>query len=231
MLNRLGHWFGNGWLGIAELLMTAFCVFLSLSVHEFFHGYMAYKLGDHTAKSMGRLNLSPLSHLDPIGAICLFLFGFGWARPVPVNPNNFRLGKRKSGMVLTSLAGPISNLILAFFAVLLLHFCYAFLPETGSIGQKIYTVVFNILYTLIFMNVGLMVFNFIPVPPLDGSKILNAILPPRLYFKIMEYERYGFIALLIIINLPIFSRILNGISSLIISGLFWLVELIPFLRI
>ncbi len=99
MFGRIGHWFSNGWMGIAELLMTAFCVFLSLSIHEFAHGLVAYKLGDNTAKSMGRLNLSPMSHLDPIGALCLFLFGFGWARPVPVNPGNFKFGKRKSGMV------------------------------------------------------------------------------------------------------------------------------------
>lgn len=228
-MDRLGRWFGNGWFGIAELLMTAFCVFFSLSVHEFFHGYVAYKLGDSTAKSMGRLNLSPLSHLDPIGAICLFLFGFGWARPVPINPNNFAYGKQKSGMVWTSLAGPISNLVLAFLSVLALRILYSFSPKTGDIGGTICSVVISLLYILMFMNVGLAVFNLIPIPPLDGSKILNAVLPPRLYFKIMQYEQFGFIALLLIINLPIFSRILNGISNLIISAFFWVVELIPFL--
>ncbi len=228
-MDRLVRWFSNGWLGIAELLMTALCVFFSLSVHEFFHGYVAYRLGDSTAKSMGRLNLSPLSHIDPIGAICLFLFGFGWARPVPINPNNFAYGKQKSGMVWTSLAGPISNLVVAFLSVLVLHIFYAFFPKTGGIVETIGSVIVTLLYTLVFMNVGLAVFNLIPVPPLDGSKILSAVLPPRLYFKIMQYEQFGFIALLLIINLPIFSRILNGISNLIISAFFWVVELIPFL--
>lgn len=229
MLNRIERWFGNGWIGIAELLMTAFCVFFSLSVHEFFHGFVAYKLGDTTAKSMGRLNLSPMSHIDPIGAMCLFFFGFGWARPVPVNPNNFAYGKRKSGMVWTSLAGPLSNLAVAFLSVLLLHIFYALSPRVGGMGVTVQSVVITMLYTLIFMNVGLAVFNLIPVPPLDGSKILNAVLPPRLYFKIMQYEQYGFIALLIIINLPIFNRILNGISNFIITAFFWVIELIPFL--
>lgn len=231
MFGRMERWFGNGWFGIAELLITAFCVFFSLSVHEFFHGFAAYKLGDSTAKSMGRLNISPFSHLDPIGAICLFLFGFGWAKPVPVNPNNFAYGKQKSGMVWTSLAGPLSNLVVAFLAVLFLHICYAFSPVILGVSEAIYSVIVNILYTLIFMNVGLAVFNFIPIPPLDGSKILNAVLPPRLYFKIMQYEQYGFIILLLIINLPIFSSILNGVSDLIISAFFWIVELIPFLKI
>lgn len=229
MLSRITHWFGNGWMGIAELLMTALCVFLSLSIHEFSHGLMAYKLGDNTAKSMGRLNLSPMSHLDPIGAICLFLFGFGWARPVPVNPLNFAPQKRKSGMVWTSLAGPLSNLITAFLAVLILNIIYHFVPSEEGIGATIFSVVVTLLYTLIFMNVGLAVFNFIPIPPLDGSKILSAVLPPRTYFKLMQYERYGFIILLLAINLPIFSRILNFISDWIVGAFFWIVGLIPFL--
>ena len=229
MLSRITHWFGNGWMGIAELLMTALCVFLSLSIHEFSHGLMAYKLGDNTAKSMGRLNLSPMSHLDPIGAICLFLFGFGWARPVPVNPLNFAPQKRKSGMVWTSLAGPLSNLITAFLAVLILNIIYHFVPSEEGIGATVFSVVVTLLYTLIFMNVGLAVFNFIPIPPLDGSKILSAVLPPRTYFKLMQYERYGFIILLLAINLPIFSRILNFISDWIVGAFFWIVGLIPFL--
>lgn len=228
-MSRIHRWFGNGWMGIAELLLTAFCVFLSLSIHEFAHGYAAYKLGDDTAKNMGRLNLSPMSHLDPIGAICLFLFGFGWAKPVPVNPNNFAYGKRKSGMVWTSLAGPASNLVTAFLATFLLYVLDAFFPTDGGFGTTVASVVVTLLYTLIFMNVGLAVFNFIPIPPLDGSKILNAVLPPRIYFKIMQYEQFGFIALLLIINLPIFSNILNGISNWIVSIFFWIMDLIPFL--
>ncbi len=227
MFSRIQHWFGNGWIGIAELLMTAFCVFLSLSIHEFAHGWAAYRLGDDTAKSMGRLNLSPLSHIDPIGAICLFLFGFGWARPVPVNPGNFKIGKRKSGMVLTSLAGPVSNLIVAFIAVFLLNLLYL-IPIGNEVMATVMSVIATMMYILISMNIGLAVFNFIPIPPLDGSKILSAVLPPRLYFKLMQYEQYGFIALIIIINLPIFSILLNTVSNWILTFYFWIIGLIPF---
>lgn len=230
MAGRIQRWFGNGWIGIAELFMTALCVFFSLSIHEFAHGFAAHRLGDDTAKNMGRLNLSPLSHLDPIGAICLFLFGFGWARPVPVNPGNFPFKKRKMGMVITSLAGPLSNLLTAFFAVLLLRVIDAFYPQSAPMFVNTFlSVVVSLLYVLISMNIGLAVFNFIPIPPLDGSKILNAVLPPRIYFKIMQYEQYGFIVLLILINTPIFSRILNTVSSLILTFYFWVIGLIPFL--
>ena len=176
---------------------------------------------------MGRLNLKPLSHLDPIGAICLFLFGFGWARPVPVNPGNFKIGKRKSGMVWTSLAGPVSNLLVAFVAVFLLNLIYL-IPVGNELSGTILSVIATMMYILISMNIGLAVFNFIPIPPLDGSKILSAILPPRIYFNLMQYERYGFIALLIIINLPIFSNILNTVSNLILSFYLWIIGLIPF---
>jgi Zn-dependent protease len=228
MIGRLQGWFGNGWVGIAELLITAFCVFLSLSIHEFSHGFAAYKFGDDTAKRMGRLNINPLSHLDPVGALCLFFFGFGWAKPVPVNPLNLPYGKRKSRMALISFAGPLSNLLTAFLAVVFLHLIYALLPLISGIGITVFSVVETLLYTLIYINVGLAVFNFIPVPPLDGSKILNAVLPPRIYFKIMEFEQYGFIILLLIINIPFFTRLLYAISNLIISVFFWLVELVPF---
>ncbi len=227
MFDRIHQWFGRGWIGIAELLMTAFCVFLSLSIHEFAHGYVAYRLGDNTAKAMGRLNLSPMSHLDPIGAICLFLFGFGWAKPVPVNAGNFKIGKRKSGMVWTSLAGPVSNLLVAFVAVFILHVLYM-IPASGETAATVLSVVVTMMYVLISMNIGLAVFNFIPIPPLDGSKILSAVLPPRIYFKLMQYEQYGFIALIILINLPIFSIILNTLSGWILRFYFWIIGLIPF---
>ncbi len=227
MFSRIQQWFGRGWIGIAELLMTAFCVFLSLSIHEFAHGFAAYKLGDNTAKSMGRLNLSPMSHLDPIGAVCLFLFGFGWAKPVPVNPGNFKIGKRKSGMVWTSLAGPVSNLLVAFVAVFMLNLIYL-IPVNSEVMGTVLSVVATMMYILISMNIGLAVFNFIPIPPLDGSKILSAVLPPRIYFRLMQYEQYGFIALIILINLPIFSMFLNTVSNWILSFYFWITGLIPF---
>ena len=228
MISRLQSWFSNGWVGIINLLITVLCVFLSLSIHEFFHGYAAYKLGDDTAKNMGRLNLSPKSHLDPIGAICLFLFGFGWANPVPVNPGNFKPGKRKSGMVITSLAGPVSNLLLSFVSLFLLYIVYEFFPVINSLTSSVYTVVESILLSLVYMNIGLAIFNLLPVPPLDGSKILSAVLPARIYFKIMQYEQYGFIILLILLNLPIFSNLLSFLQQGILRGFIRIIELLPF---
>jgi len=200
---------------VLSLLMLLFCVLLSLTVHELFHGLAALWMGDKTAKSSGRLTLNPLHHLEPMGALCLFLFGFGWARPVPVNPWNFK--RKKAGMVLTSLAGPLSNFVLAFLAqvgiVLLLHLRFTH----EGFGFSLATVCLIICQYLVAINLGLGLFNLIPIPPLDGSKILNAVLPARWYFKIMEWERYGFIFLIILINLPFFNTFLYVCEDAILS--------------
>ncbi len=193
---------------VTYILITAFCVLLSLSIHELSHGLAAYAVGDNTAKYSGRLSLNPFAHLDPFGALCLFLFGFGWAKPVPVNPWNFR--NKKGGMIFTSLAGPLSNFILAFiamiFSVILGRMSFA--SPTG-IGFTLASVFYTIADYLVVINLGLGIFNLIPIPPLDGSKVLTAILPQNLYFKLMDYERYGFIILLILINLPGFNTFLG----------------------
>lgn len=195
---------------LLRVLILVFCVFLSLSVHEMSHGIGAYLMGDKTAKYDGRISMNPLRHLDPFGALCLFVFGFGWAKPVMVNPYNFK--NKKAGMVLTSVAGPLSNFIFAFIALVGMTVIYRV-----GITNDIAMVCFIICSYLVSLNIGLGVFNLIPIPPLDGSKILNAILPQRIYFKIMEYERYGFIILLILLNTPIFDRFLGGVSGAIIS--------------
>lgn len=226
MFSRMQQWFGNGWLGILDLLITALCVFLSLSVHEFAHGLAAYKMGDDTASLSGRLSLNPLRHLDPIGALCLFFFGFGWARPVPVNPMRFQ--KKKAGMVITSLAGPFSNFILAFLSVFFMRLL-KFAPTQGIFGQVAYLCLI-LTQNLAIMNISLALFNLIPIPPLDGSKVLNAILPARIYFKIMQYERYGFIVLILLINIPIVMRLLNFCVIWIYNIYNLVFSLIPFLR-
>ncbi len=189
------------------ILIMMFCVFLSLSVHEMSHGFAAYLIGDKTAKYSGRLSINPLSHLDPFGALCLLLFGFGWAKPVPVNPWNFK--NKKLGMAFTALAGPLSNFILAFIACLLT----VFLPASNGILGLISV----ICYYLVIYNIGLGLFNLIPIPPLDGSKILGAILPQKTYFTLMQYEQYGFIVLIILINLPFFNVLLGSARSAILS--------------
>lgn len=185
------------------ILISVFCVLFSLSLHELGHGLAAYIMGDNTAKGRGRLTLNPLDHLDPIGAICLFLFGFGWAKPVPINPYNFK--NQKGGMVLTSLAGPFMNLILAFFAMIGVTLLQKMTFVSAGLGFDIA----QVCYYLTVINIGLAVFNLIPVPPLDGSKVLSAVLPTNLYFKYMQYERFGFIILIILINLPFFSSFLG----------------------
>lgn len=197
------------------ILITLFCVLLSLTVHEVGHGFAAYLMGDRTAKYSGRLSMNPLRHFDPIGGLCLFLFGFGWAKPVPVNPYNFN--NQKAGMVLTSLAGPLTNFIMAFIAQVIVT-----LLQSIGIGNDVLYVIYMICYYLIIINLGLGLFNLIPVPPLDGSKILSAVLPTDLYFKYMQYERFGFIVLILLINFGPFNRILN----LLMNGVMWIYDLV-----
>ncbi|MDR0468851.1 MAG: site-2 protease family protein [Peptococcaceae bacterium] len=186
-------------------------IVISLTVHEFCHAYAAYKLGDYTARNLGRLTLNPLAHLDPIGFICLVLFHFGWAKPVPVNPYNFRAVDYKTGMLLTALAGPMSNILLCF----LFTGIYSFMPM-----RILYAIpwVNGILQYLFMINASLAFFNLIPVPPLDGSKILAGILPDRMSYAIQVLEQYGsiFLMLLLISSLP--SMIISPLSNGLIRG-------------
>lgn len=162
---------------------------LAITVHEYAHGRTAYHFGDATAKYYGRLTLNPLRHLDPLGTIALFLFGFGWARPVPINPYNFR--DYRSGMFWVSFAGPLANFALALFGLFLLHIPLKYGYYWGPYLQFIdILVVFNIL---------LGVFNLIPVPPLDGSKILTALIPERAAAVFRQIEPYAPVLLMIMI--------------------------------
>ena len=175
-------------MDIAQLLLSALAALVALTIHEFAHGYVAYKLGDDTAKSLGRLSLNPIKHLDLFGALCMVLFHFGWAKPVPINPRNFK--KPRRGFALTACAGPITNIVVGFFAAFLYLLCLSNLKETDSAflnNLQINTVLFLMYFFSI--NIGLGIFNLIPVPPFDGSRILTVILPTRLYFKIMKYEK------------------------------------------
>ena len=201
---------------IKYILVILFSVLLSLSIHEAGHGLAAYLMGDKTAKSSGRLSLNPFAHLDIFGTLCLLLFGFGWARPVPVNPWNFK--RKRLGMAITSLAGPLANFILAFIATFLYCFIGKISLSSGTISYRIAYAIFITCECLITTNIGLGLFNLIPIPPLDGSKILGSFLPESAYFKLLKYERYGFIVLIILINIPIFSRFLSFISTSILSG-------------
>lgn len=205
------------------LLVWSFCILLSLTMHELFHGLAAHWMGDRTAKNSGRLSLNPLHHLEPVGAICLFLFGFGWAKPVPVNPWNFR--HKKSGMALTALAGPLSNFLLAFLAQVGVAFFTSLTFESVWM-YRIAAVCYILCDYLTMINLGLGIFNLIPVPPLDGSKVLGAVLPTNLYFKYMEWERYGFIILIVLINLPFFNDFLYTCESGILNFYNFLIGLV-----
>ena len=192
---------------ISQLIYTLPAVLIAISMHEFAHGYVSYKLGDPTPKDMGRLSVNPLAHLDLVGALCLMFFHFGWAKPVGVNPYYYK--DRKKGMVLVALAGPIMNFFIAFLSIAGMGLI---LKITNGYAGKILIYIFNFLNYLFIINIGLGVFNLIPVPPLDGSKVVGAVLPSDQYFKYMQYERYGTIILLALLYLNILDvpRIIRG---------------------
>ncbi|MBO5114896.1 MAG: site-2 protease family protein [Peptococcaceae bacterium] len=202
---------------ITSMAATLLAVLLAITLHELAHGYVAYCLGDNTAKAAGRLTLNPLAHLDPIGALMMLIAGFGWAKPVPVNPFFFK-GNRTTGMMLVSLAGPLVNLIVAYIA-------YAVYVA----GQGFYTVPFlnQFLNYCIILNVFLAVFNLIPIPPLDGSKILAGFLPKQTAFKFLTtMERYGFVILMVLILFNITDMIIQPIAYGILNFYGWMLNLI-----
>ncbi len=212
---------------VASLLLCLPIVILALSVHETAHGLVANKLGDPTAKNMGRLTLNPLKHLDPIGFLCMVAFGFGWAKPVPVNSRYFK--KPRCDMMLTAIAGPASNLILALIFTALLKIFSLVTPLISITSQLTFNILMfvNILISLgVQLNITLAVFNLIPVPPLDGSKILYMFLPPKAYYKILQYERYIYIALLVLLALGVLDPVISGMTGLI-QRLFYLIFFIP----
>ncbi len=181
---------------VIQLIISAVATLLALSLHEFSHALMANKLGDPTAKSLGRLSVNPLNHLDPFGTLCMIFFHFGWAKPVPINARNFK--KPRRDFALTALAGPAANIITGFIVAFIYLVCANLFKYTGNgfLDNLMHnTLVF--LYTLHFINIGLGVFNLLPIPPFDGSRLVNVILPPKTYFKIMKYERYIYIGVLV----------------------------------
>jgi len=211
---------------IPRVIVVAIMLLIGFPVHEFAHALAAYRLGDGTAKLFGRLTLNPVAHFDPLGGILLAVsfigsgFGFGWAKPTPVNPANLAGGRRGEAMV--AAAGPLSNLVLAAAAALPLRFIL-----NTNLATEIPDLIILILGLFVYINLVLMVFNLLPIPPLDGSKVLFAFLPPRLAWQWRPIlEQYGFILLLLLFFLPpgnsiggqILGPILNAIFRLLVGG-------------
>jgi Zn-dependent protease len=178
-----------------QLLASVIPAILCITVHESSHGIAAYALGDPTARNQGRISLNPLRHIDPFGLIMLALFHFGWAKPVSVDPRHFK--NPKWGMAITALAGPVSNFLLAGSCYLLLQVVTAPVTNATRFIER-GTMLPTLLSLTMQMSIGLGIFNLIPFPPLDGSKVLFAFLPDKYYFKLMHYERYGMIVLIVI---------------------------------
>ncbi|MCF6180259.1 MAG: site-2 protease family protein [Geopsychrobacter sp.] len=194
---------------------------LAIILHEVAHGYVADRLGDPTARLLGRLNLNPLRHLDPIGTIAIFIFGFGWARPVPVNANNLRNPRRD--MIWVSLAGPVTNLLLAVISVALLH-GISFLETTPLAQAQLFVEISRPLRVMsafsLYINVLLGVFNLLPIPPLDGGRVLIGILPGKQAVWLTRLEPFGFVLLMMLIFFTdIWSRLLSPVVSLLIRSL------------
>ena len=176
---------------MTSAVLRVAAVFLCLSIHETCHGLAAYVLGDPTAKSMHRLSLNPLRHIDWFGLAMMFFVGFGWAKPVPVDPRYFK--KPKQGMALTALAGPASNFLLSFLLLAGSKLIYPYAPY--SLGMDLF---YTFLINASVLSVGLGLFNLLPIPPLDGSKVAAAVLPDRAYGQLMRYERYGMLLLIVL---------------------------------
>jgi Zn-dependent protease len=177
----------------------------SVIIHEVAHGWVAYRMGDPTAKWLGRLSLNPLKHLDPIGTLMLFLVGFGWAKPVPININN--IPNRRKGLVFVSSAGIAANILLAFLA--LLFFSLFSLPSSGM--------VYVLVYYLVQINITLAALNLIPIPPLDGSKILMGVAPSRIAYLLTRLEPYGFFIIIGLLYLGALDFLIGFFRSIIVT--------------
>lgn len=209
---------GNALSIFMGVCVSAFVVFCVMPIHEFAHALVATKLGDQTARLSGRLTLNPMAHISPLGAIMILLVGFGYAKPVPVNVRNTKMKNKKVAMALIALAGPLSNLIIGFLSVMVR---YIILVAASKRGGEMTTAIFalNIFFQYsAIININLAVFNLIPIPPLDGSRILFAILPNKFYFGIMKYERYIMAAMFLLLLTGVLTTPLSYLSNLIYNA-------------
>lgn len=206
----MNHFALNGVISPQELYyyaLRAVAMLIVIPFHESAHALISWKLGDSTAKDMGRLSMNPLRHFDPLGALCMLVGGVGWAKPVSINPYNYK--NPKVGMALSAAAGPASNLLLAWVSMILYKLCWY-----SGLGDAV-PMLTMFLYYMVAMNLSLAVFNLLPVPPFDGSRIALLFLPQRLYFRAMKYERYIMLAVLALV----FLGLLDAPLSWLVNGM------------
>ncbi len=221
-------------------LLSLPIVLMALSIHESAHGYAAYKLGDPTARNLGRITLNPAKHFDLLGFLSMLIFHIGWAKPVPINARYFQ--KPRRDMAITGAAGPLSNLCLAVIHLVILRLAMIFVSDhfygeavsyalafstgegyTGSLAFTVTALILYMLYMGVIMNVVLTIFNLIPIPPFDGSRIFYAFLPPKWYFGVMKYERVIMLVFIFLFFLGFLSGPLGAAEDWLIRGLFTLV--------
>lgn len=226
MVNALTDWLAQlEWGRLLDLAVMAAAAVLCITFHETCHGLAAFAMGDPTAKRAGRLSLNPLKHVDPVGLLLLVVARFGWAKPVPINPGYFK--RPKLGMALTALAGPASNVLLsavaaAGYTVSMFYAAYLEQPVLEWLG--------SFFYYIFFLSAGLAVFNLLPLPPLDGSKVLFSALPENWYWRLMRYERYGMYALMVLLltgalDTPL-DYLRDGLIGLLVPISEWTLELL-----
>lgn len=206
---------------IARILV----LLVSIPVHESAHAWASLKLGDPTARDLGRISLNPMRHFDLVGCISMLVIGIGWAKPVPIDPRYYR--NRKAGMALSAAAGPISNIIMAFIAMILYKIAlYAYYASNGA--TALYYIALLLMY-MVYINVALGIFNLMPVPPFDGSRIFGFFLPDKIYWGIMKYERYIFIGVLALLFLGVFDVPLAAARSGVFTALDFLTKPVDWL--
>lgn len=195
-------WDGWDFSYLLSILLGVIPSLICITLHELSHGYVAYRLGDDTAKRAGRLTLNPIRHLDPVGLLMMLVFRVGWAKPVPVNMYRFKNPKR--GMAITALAGPVSNVLITL--VFLLLYGALYVPLRGSSVGGYFL---EMIELTAYMSLGLAAFNLIPLPPLDGSKVLFALMSDESYYKLMRYERYGTIIMILLVATGVLGKPLD----------------------
>ncbi len=210
--------------GLLTLLVRVLAALICIILHECAHGVAAYALGDSTARRYGRLSWNPLRHIDPLGLLMMILVGFGWAKPVPVNMRKFRHPRR--GMALTALAGPVSNVLLTMLALFIGGIMWRMTFGFNELLWQIYYYSFLLVLRVAVLSLGLALFNLIPIPPLDGSKILFSFLPERIYYVILRYERYVMVFLFVLV--ACFNVVSAPLNYCLKHVLYWLCLLCGF---